>query len=202
MSRQPVAELYRQKYGSRLNQCDLIRAPLYDTLTYTSGATVQLVFFEAVRANKLLSNMVQNGSLPYPEVFHLYAIRIVPKVPPAIAEAAPTAANDVYLLMYSAYCELKIGHKDFGIWPAFALPGGAGVAASSAGAGGEAGNEFLVTAQHGAPDPRAVYAIDPPIQLDPNINFSFTMYWPAAVTLSGNKEITVLFDGHLIRPVQ
>lgn len=198
----PAIELFRQKYGTQINQEQIINWIWYDTLTYTSAATVLLTFFNAVRATKNLGNMELAGTLAHPKAFIIRAIRVVPLVPPASAQAAPFATSDVYLLMANAWAELTIGNKNYGTWPGLALPSGAGVWSDGAGAGAEANDEFVHTAGHGAPDPRAVYTLSQPLMIDPQINFTFTLQWAAAQALTGDKNIMVMLDGELLRPVQ
>lgn len=198
----PAIELFRQKYGTYIQQEQICNWMWYDTLTYTSAATVLLTFFNAVRATKNLGNMELASQIAHPKAFIVRAIRVVPLVPPASAEAAPFAASDVYLLMSNCWAEFTVGAKNYGTWPGFALPAGAGVWASSAGAGAEAADEFVQVPSHGVPDPRSIYTLSQPLMIDPGINFTFTLQWAAAQTLTGDKNIMVMLDGELLRPVQ
>lgn len=198
----PAAELYRNSMGSRLNATQGISWTAYDTETYITAATLQLRFFVTVKANRLLSNMAHPGAFPHPNAMHVFAIRIVPKVPPILATATPFAEEIVYRLIYESHAVLKVGDKEFGVWPSYVLPGGAGVWGFSSGAGAEATDEFLGTAMNGFPMPSAIYTLIEPIQIDPMIQFEFQMNWQAVQTLGANRDITVLLDGRLLRPVQ
>ncbi len=198
----PAAELYRNSMGSRLNATQGISWTAYDTETYVTAATLQLRFFVTVKANRLLSNMAHPGAFPHPNAMHVFAIRIVPKVPPRLATASPFPEEEVYRLVFESHAVLKVGDKEFGVWPSFVLPGGAGVWAQNAAAGGEAADEFLSVASNGFPVPGAIYTLIEPIQIDPMIQFEFQMNWQAAQTLGANRDITVLLDGRLLRPVQ
>lgn len=195
-------ETLRSKYGTLLAQSQTISWIWYDKLTYTSGTTTLLTFFNAVRATLDLGNMVVAGALQGMQAFVVKAIRVYCNREATLATALPTAANDISRIIDSGILSFVVGQKNYGIWPLHALPGGGGVVANSAGAGAEATDEFVTNATHGLADPRSVYALEHPLLIEPQISFQAQIQWPAAVTLSADMQITVMLDGSLIRPVQ
>lgn len=198
----PVTELYRQEMGTRLNQSQGISWIAYDTESYISATTTELNFFATVKNDFLLSNMAHAGAFPHPDAMHVYAIRVIPRIEPAIQTAAPNALTDAYRLIFNSYCEFRVGHKEFGIWPTWAFPAGAGLVSLPGAAGAEAVNEYLINVTHGLPSPREIYTLIEPVQIDPMINFVFRIRWNAVQTLTATTQLTVAFDGRLIRPVQ
>jgi len=58
-------------------------------------------------------------------------------------------------------------------------------------------------AQNGSPHVRNAFVLARPLFLAPQINFSVTLTWPAAITLAGgDTPVTVALEGDLVRPVQ
>jgi len=195
-------DLFKKAYGTSLDQSQVINWMWYDTQTYTSGATTLLTFFNAVRATKDLGNMELAGVLAHPKAFIVRATRIhVKNVPVQDDGALPVAWSNIQLLQ-TGWCQFEVGNKNYGIWPIHALPGGSGVYAEAAAAGGEAGDEFLTYGTNGPPDCRAVYTLSQPLLIDPQINFNLTLHWTTAVTLVADTPIMVMLDGELMRPVQ
>lgn len=195
-------ELFRQKYGTLLNQSQVINWIWYDTLTYTSATTTLLTFFNAVRATLDLGNMTKAGAIANPQAFLIRAIRVYYKTTAALQTAIPIIPTDVGRLINNGFAQLTIGNKNYGTWPLCALPGGAGVYTEIAAAGAEATDEVFSYGASGPPDPRAVYTLSQPLMLDPEINFQFQLGWSTAQTLTGNTDIMVMLDGELMRPVQ
>lgn len=192
----------RQKYGTLLQQSQTISWIWYDKLAYVSGTTTLLTFFNAVRATLDIGNMELAGQLSGMKAFVVKAIRVYFSVETIEAAAVPGAGNDVARLINAGILQFTVGNKNYGTWPLHALPAGGGVYSDMAGAGGEATNQFQSYAQNGLPDPRCVYTLEHPLLIEPQINFQTQISWPAAQTLTGNTDITVMLDGSLIRPVQ
>ncbi len=195
-------DIFRQKYGTRLDQSQVINWIWYDTLLYTSAVTTQLTFFNAIRATRDIGNMEVAGVLAHPKAFIVRGIRVSIERVPTQGTALPIAATDIALLTYNGFATFEIGNKNYGVWPLQALPAGSGPCAALAAAGAEATNEIFANATHGTPDPRAIYTLSQPLLIDPQINFQFQLGWAAAQALSGNVNIKVMLDGELMRPVQ
>lgn len=180
----------------------------FDTLSYTSGTTVTLEFFQAVNADKNLSNMVAAGQIPSPQFFDLYQCSIAYLIPVTSSGivAAPTATGavtDVRNLSNGA-ATFQVASKDYWQGPQLALPCGGGPDANVAIAGTYAApnqvqKEF---ANNGVPDLRNRYSFWGDITLPHNQNFSWKLTWSAPITLlAGNSNIKVWMDGYLYRRV-
>ncbi len=196
-------ELYRERYGTLLPQSQIINWTLYDTLTYTSAATVLMNFFNAIRATRNLGNMEVASVIPHPKAFIIRAIGVAVIQPPSVVDAAATTvANDVHLLMWNGWMELIIGNKEYLVSTLDRLPAGGGVWSDSAMAGAEAADEIFCNANHGAPVAQNMYSLSQPLLIDPNINFNVRLQWAAAQTLTADALVRVYLDGEMIRPVQ
>ena len=199
---QQAHEMLQERFGTEIDRSQVINWMWYDVLTYSSAATVQMTFFNALRATRNLGNMELPGQLAGRKAFIIRALRVHMRRAPTQLQVTPHASNDISLLADNGWAEFEVGQKNFGVWPIAALPGGAGAWSDSAGAGGEAANEFHVNAAHGIPDIRAVYTLSLPLLIEPQMNFNFTLNWNAAQTLSADVDIMVMLDGELWRPVQ
>ena len=183
---------------------------LWDTVQYTSAATVALTFFNAVRATLDLSNMELAGQLASPKAFLVRAIRFFPKIHPlssaraAAGAVQPGILSDIAQLLNGGVLQIQIGSKNYGVYPLWKLPAGAGAYAAYASDGDVADpGEIQDYAMPGVPDARNAYTLARPLFIAPQINFSVQLTWPAALTLAhGNTLLTIALDGDLIRPVQ
>lgn len=180
----------------------------FDTLTYTSGTTTTLDFFQAVNADKNLSNMVAAGQIPSPQFFDLYQCSIAYLIPVTSSGivAAPTATGavtDVRNLSNGAV-NFQVASKDYWQGPQLALPCGGGPEAVVSIAGTYAApnqvqKEF---ANNGIPDLRNRYSFWGDITLPHNQNFLWRLTWSAPITLlAGNTSVKVWMDGYLYRRV-
>lgn len=182
----------------------------WDTLQYTSAATLQLVFFAAQRATLDLSNMTLGGQLPAPNAFLLRGLRFFLKQRPrstakaALGAVQPGAIDNIQQLHNTGVLQILIGAKEYGPYPLWLIPSGGGAFGVIASDGDVASpGEIQDYAISGAPDARNSFTLAVPIFIAPQINFSATLTWPAAITLAGgNTNISIGFEGDLIRPVQ
>lgn len=198
---------YRQ-FNSQYPGKEVITAALWDTLLYTSAATVRLEFFAANRATLDLSNMTGNGQLPQPESFLVRTIQVYFKNrPESTATAAggavqPDSLEDICLLAHLGNLQFIVGQKDYGIYPVDSLPAGGGAW------GTLAVNNVLIAGgacsygNNGFPHTSHVFALAIPVLIAPQINFRCIMTWNAAVTLIRNVNIQVVMSGDLIRAIQ
>lgn len=202
-----IPPAYR-RYSTQWPNQEVIGACLWDSLLYTSAATLQLVFFGGVRATLDVGNMEVAGQLAAPKAFLIRAVRwMVKQQPESVATAAatnpqPGAVDNVALLQNTGWLEMSIGAKQYVQLPLWAVPAGAGPF------GQIAVNNVLVAGgavdagSNGFPDVRNVYTLARPLFLEPQVNFQVSMFWPAAVTLTRNVTLCVALEGDLIRPVQ
>jgi len=195
---------YQTQYPGK----EVIDAALWDTVLYTSAATVALTFFNALRATIDLSNMRAAGQLPAGESFMIRAIRVFFKgraestATAAAGAVQPDAIDDIAQLVDSGVLQLNIGQKDYGIYPLYLLAAGGGPY------GGIAVENILVAGaaasygQNGDPHIYNTFTLSVPILIKSQINFNCVLTWPAALTLIRNVNIQVVLDGDLIRSIQ
>jgi hypothetical protein len=200
-------EQYNSQYGG---QIESIGWKWWDTQTYVSAATVNLGQWFNLRATPDLSNMEVAFQLAAPKAFLIRAIRFfVKQRPRSVARAAATnpqtgAVDNIAQLINTGVFTLTIGNKQYNQEPLWCLTAGGG-ASGIIGAEGATADPGAMSdyAQNGIADPRAVNTLAKPIFIAPQINFSATVTWPAALTLAGgDTALTILLDGELLRPVQ
>lgn len=110
---------FPQFWATITNQFEVIKQPLYDTQTYTSGTTTSLNFFQASSTNRLTSNMDSAGQLPQPSQFIITGFVIVPLVQPTVvlaasdSQGAAGAAKDLAMLQQTGWLTLTIGQKKY-----------------------------------------------------------------------------------------
>jgi hypothetical protein len=194
----------------RGGEMEVIDWMLWDTVTYTSGTTVQATFFTNTRATVDLGNMELAGQLAAPKGFLVRAFRFyVKQRPRSLARAAagavqPGAIDNIQQLTNTGVLEFTIGNKEYGTFPLYELPSGGGAYGLIASDGDVADpGEIQDFATSGVPDPRNAFALSDPLFIQPAINFRADITWPAALTLAGgNTTITLAMDGDLVRPLQ
>lgn len=191
---------------------EVISSMLYDYQTYTSAATTQLTFFNSLPANRFAGNMQLAGQLPAGNSFLVMAIRLaaIPDVSELATAAgadgdADGALQDINILLRDAIVTLFIGQKDYGSWPALALPGGMGATGEMGNIGTTVAgsNQQFQSGLNGYADPRAVYSLSVPLAIPEQYNFRLVLDFAAAVTLNGgDTQLIGMLDGELMRPSQ
>ena len=200
-------EDYNTQYKGRK---ETINWTLYDTVSYVSGTSTSLNFFNAIRANKSLGNMEVAGQLAAPKAFFLRAWRFYVKFRPRMT-AAVAAANvqtgvfdDLCQLINTGVLSFTVGSKlycEFPLWVVTAGAGPQGVITFVS--SGPSTSGALSYAQNGIADPRAVFSLSKPLFIQPQINFVANLQWSSSLTLaSGDTELQLVMDGDIIRPVQ
>jgi hypothetical protein len=219
MSRNPIpnpgvyTDYYPREYAEYntqyKGQIESIGWKWWDTQTYVSGTTVQLVSFFNVRATPDLSNMEVAFQLAAPKAFLIRAIRFFVKqrprvVTPQTAGAGVGALDNIAQLINTGVFTLTVGNKQYALEPLWVLTAGGGASGViAAGATAVGGLGTMDYAQNGISDPRAVNTLAKPLFIGPQINFNGRMDWAAALTLNGgNTDVCILLDGDLLRPVQ
>lgn len=199
-----------QRYATQYeNRIEVIGAPLYDTMLYTSNVTVRLAFFTVVKATIDLSNMRTAGQLAPPYAFLIRALRVLYKQRPeslnlAGAPAAYLGAiGNILLLGDNGVLTLTVGSKVYGEFPLWAIPAGGGAFGQIAVSNILIGGAAVDAGGNGYPHAKNILTLPKPIFIDPELHFSVTLEWPAgAVVLTRNVNICVALDGDLVRPVQ
>lgn len=214
---QKTPEQLKRDYRRRLTAPGIkegIREPLYDFLTYDSGTTLNLKFFQAgVGGTKTLSdtNLTLNAQLPAGWKFSAESIElhVLPgsdagsyvrqsPVLTGTALAAPNFANDVWALMSVGALNITIGTKPYLDAPLILFPATTGLGVTPAAAVENTNTTVLnqITVDYarlvGKP-----FVLNPVLPIPANTNFAVTLSWPAAVTLpSGfDARIGVVMQG-------
>lgn len=182
---------------------EVVQDVLFDTLTYTSASTTELIFFAQSLASvkKDITNMAQPGMLPNPESFLIMAPRLYVKWAPTFATTvAASTISDLVQLVNTSIILFTFGNKKYGPFPAWMFSAGSYPDMRMTGAGAEATNKYLTYGQIGGP----LFAFFPNCMISPLQNFNVTMSWPSgAVTLgAGNPAISWVLEGQRARAVQ
>jgi hypothetical protein len=193
---------------------EVIHGALWDTLLYTSAATVQLNFFQqTIAANTFdITNMQNAGQLPYPNQFLVRAIRLFIKQRPESVDAAAVtnvqtgAVNNVAQITNTGLLVITHGSKEYGRYPLHMLAAGNGpygvMGVGDIGAAGPIPG-FADYGQNGIPTARNVFTLGKPMLIETSMNFLYQLLWPAgAVTLTRSVNLCLCLEGDLIRPVQ
>ncbi|MCP5101876.1 MAG: hypothetical protein GY950_00770 [bacterium] len=204
---QAAYEQYNSQYKGKKESIGWL---YWDTLPYVSAATLQLVFFNLQRATLDLSNMTLGGQLPAPNAFLFRGLRFFLKQRPrstakaALGAVQPGAIDNIQQLINTGVLQFLIGAKEYGPYPLWMIPSGGGAFGVIASDGDVASpGEIQDYAISGIPDARNSLTLAVPIFIAPQINFSATLTWPAAIVLAGgDTNISIGIEGDLIRPVQ
>lgn len=177
----------------------------FDTETYISTATVNIRWFQTTKATRQLSNMELAGQFPAPQYFELYGIGLDPLTPPQTE--AQTAITDVWGAVFGTgtagqggpTLQLSMSSKEQFLIPMSFLHGSGGpmgfgwsTAASASTTSGEWANNSL---------PDGGFPISGSIVIPPTVGFSVVGDWPAAVTLSANRDFRLYLYGTLHRRI-
>lgn len=180
---------------------EIVPSMLYDTASYTSATTTDLIFFTTARATEDLSNLKSPSMLPNPQSFLIQNINIYFRtIPNLAATAAAAEVTDMISLVNTGIFKLIIGTKQYGPYPLWKLPSATYVRSSVTGT--FAAPLFFNYGQLDGP----LYPLFPNLMIAPLQNFEVHLQWPAgAVTLGAPTSplpIQVVFDGQLARSVQ
>lgn len=198
----PIPQEWEQYVTMSPVALEVIQDVLYDTLTYTSASTVELIFMQQSLSTKTrdITNMTQPGMLPNPESFLVQCPRFFVKwVATALTAAtfAATVAADLVTLTNTGVVTLQFGNKKYGPYPLWIF---------SAGGGPDLRLSMNATApiftdygQLGGP----LFAMFPHMMISPLQSFNATINWPAgAVTLgAGNPPLEWMFEGQRARAI-
>jgi hypothetical protein len=203
------------KYATMQQGREVIHGALWDTLLYTSAATVVLNFFQqTIAAVTPDVTIMQNpGQLPYPWQFLVRAIRFfVKQRPETVALAATTnpqtgALNNISVLCNTGLLSITHGAKQYGPYPLSAITAGAGPYGGgmlgNVGVGAPLIASIVDYAQNGNPHIKNVFTLAKPLLIETSMNFLYQLSWPAgAVTLTRNLNLCLCLEGDLIRQVQ
>jgi len=181
---------------------EIVPSMLYDTLSYTSATTRELIFFNQSNVLEDISNLKQPGMLPNPQSFLIQNINLYFRtIPNLAATAAAMEITDMINLVNTGIFKLTIGTKVYGPYPLWKLPSASNIKASVA-SGVFAAPLIMNYGQLDGP----LYPLFPNLMIAPLQNFFVTLAWPSgAITLGAPTSplpIEVVLDGQLARAVQ
>jgi hypothetical protein len=184
------------------NSAEAIWHQLYHSLTYTSGATTRLVFFQdTAGGDKTLSNMETGGALPRPQSLQIHNICVdVLSIIPVTTSATLTGVlNDLALLLFGSAQRptwtLHISSKAYGPYSLTTLHGTGGP--TGFGFSGD-GAEIIQFAKN---DPDGGWNYFGNVIIPEQVNFDIELNWAAFATMSENKILRVSLFGVLNRRV-
>lgn len=192
---------------NREGQVEVIWQPIYDYLTYALAGQTQLTFFQrtvgAGGTTYADTNMLAAGQFPRPQEFLCTGIQIMvaqaglPSTTAAAAAVLPNV-NDVFeMLVLPAWLEFTIGSKVYlRDGPLVKFPQQFRLAPNEQISGTFAAGTFMAVDYAAAAG--KYYAITP-VKIPANQNFSVTMNWPAAVSITAATRIGVILDGFQYR---
>lgn len=183
----------------------------FDTVSYVSGTSTQLDFFQTVQTDRVLGNMQAAGQIPAPMYFDLHHLGIyfdlhVSHFTDAAPAAQPAvgALNDLVNLVEGAV-SLQIAQKEYWSGKVGMCPGGYGPHGQLSIGGSDVAatsSNYIQQGTNGVPDLRNRNNFWGDITLPHNQNFLVRLNWTAAITLQeGNTPIVVVMDGYLYRRV-
>ncbi len=177
----------------------------YFKATYITGTTGNTLPFFNVTGDDTITNIKQPGLLPAGQSLLVQAIRVhidtfVETQLQGAADSRPVGVVDDNFLIQEGILKMNIGTKPQGPWPIHCLPSGTGAEVAGIAAAGTAAAS-LITGQSDLMGP--IYALFPNLLIANLQQFSAQMQWAAALTLSiTNKNIWLMFDGQLARPIE
>lgn len=189
---------------------EVVHGAFWDTLQYTSAATLVLNFFQqTVAATSLdVTNLLQPGVIPYPNQFLVRAVRFFIKQRPESVNAvgAPAvqtgAINNVSLLVNTGLLIITHGNKEYGRYPLRDITAGAGIYGALNVSNILVGGADVDYGQNGMPHSREIFTLAKPMLIETSQNFLYQLSWPAALTLTRNLNLCLALEGDLIRSVQ
>lgn len=183
------------------NQPEALPWYIYDTQTYVSGTTVRLQFFQNVNVNKALSNVEGGGQFPDPQFFeiHYFALDIKQQVQSLGALTAAGPLDDVQQLVLNSggYFKFEQSNKIYGPFPLTVLHCTGGV--TGFGWGTFVAPQSKEYANNGVMD--GGMCVAGAVVIPPKVNYSITMEWPTALTLTGDTALRMSMFGVLHRRV-
>lgn len=177
----------------------------FDTLTYTSGTTTQLRFFQSTRATTQLSNMPLSGQIQAPQFFEPWFLGLDVLSPPQAT--ALSAWLDVWQILLGTgtagqggpTATLLLSQKEYLVLPVSYMHGSGGPtgfgwseASNAATGGAEYANNSI---------PDGGFPIAGALTIPPTVSFGVVIDWPAALTLSADRDLRLNLVGTLHRKV-
>lgn len=174
------------KYRTTYPAVEVIGGMLWDTVAYTSAATLRLQLFNAARATPNLSNLATPGILTNNTAFLIRAVRFrLLSTPRSTARAAAgsvtaCAVDDLAQLMNTGFFQFTISAKPYMQFPLWFLPSGCGPWGMQAADGNTADPGLTLSfATAGVPQQDNAFILTQPLFIAPMVNFFADLIWPA-----------------------
>lgn len=197
---------------NRADSIEGLKWSLYDSIAYPTAGTTQMQFFQIPRgqSSKTLAdtNMTAAGALPAPQCFLIQTIELFFFPGTAIATHGAAAAsefvNDTYNFYTSkAWLELYIGSKAYlDESPLLKFPPRNGMSGFSGMSDATTAASTAATQTSYASAGGPIYEMNPPLLLTPTQNFSVTLNWPSAITVTTAGTVYCNLGGVLYRNSQ
>lgn len=170
-----------------------IDQPLYDRVTVATANTTQLTAFQTPLGQSskttLHTNMRLAGQISTHQEALIYALRLVP-----VLVAAHTYSELANQVMNAGYLVFEIMQKTFLELPLLLTPGGAGIMGSTT-----ANNAVILT--NGFAANANKHRLAYPVKINKGQNFSVTLNWGTAPSLTTAMDLYVVLDAYIKRPV-
>lgn len=170
-----------------------IDQPLYDRVTVATSGTTQLTAFQTPigQSSKTLlhTNMRLAGQIGQHQEALIYAVRLVPVL--LTAHTYTELANNV---INAGYMVFEVMQKTFLELPLLLIPAGAGIVSQTTlNAQSHMTNGFAANANK--------HRLSYPIKLNRGQNWTVTLNWGSAPSLTTAMELYVVLDAYVKRPV-
>jgi len=208
----PSLQELSQYNVNRPNAVEAICQSMYDSATYAQAGQVSLQFFQTPQgqSGKTLANtnMTSAGAMPAPQSFLIQAIELyfIPGENPSVqgAHAASAFVNDTFVFWTTpAWLQLFVGSKAYlqeapliKFPPMNGLSGFSGQSdATTAAATGFTGTSYATASG-------PIYEMNPPVLLVPTQNFTITLNWNTAQSITAAATVYCSLRGVLYRNSQ
>lgn len=193
-TREQMVELANPPSGRGLSEA--VPWVSYDTELYTSATTTEITWFQTTKATRALSNQETAGAFPAPQFFEPYYTVLDILTPPGDRNAL----LDVWSILFGTgtggqsgpHLQLVVSGKEQYRIPMSFLHGSGGPTGFTTRTAVEYANNNV--ADGGWP-------MNGSMIVPPTVGFSFTGRWPAAVTLSANRDLRLGWVGTLHRRI-
>lgn len=185
------------------NRMDVQHTPLYDTVSWNAGDTVNELtaqWFTNVGPssgkNKAKTNMTQSRRLPAPEAFSVFGIRVYWRPNVLLA--------DLIQVLDNFALEFYLGQKSYNLGPLWYYAAGAGIFGTAT---TTATSTTITSWNNGTPFREGMHKLALPIVIENQMTFWAQLVGgPVTLTASGSGgtglSIVVLLDGFYARGVQ
>lgn len=185
------------------NEPEILPWQLYDTQAIANAAAGPFDFFQAINADKTLSNMDGPGQLPDPQYLRIFYVACdLLQIPTVSTNVLPVAAANVENILKTcrAVFELNMSNKRYGPFPLTMCHPTGGVTGAAYGYGALAAGVDVFAPNNGVPGSGG-YPFGGAVLLPPKMPFSIRVSLAVAATLSATLNNRMSLVGVLYRRV-